>query len=247
MNPYFSFAGVPVARQQAVPVGEHVAEPDQLVAEPVGRVVVVVQVDLHLAEPGPAQLGQGVEVLGLVLLLGVEERVPRAAGRRRRGSGRTAWGTPRPTGRRGRRPAPGRPGRASARSGRLRTTAGGSARPAGAAGGGRGGAGSPAATGQGPASGLPDGPPPPEAGRPQPDGQRDQHAASGNGAEQSRRVSVRPGRGLADGRPDSMAPGEHSSRGGRREHLRPGRTAASGVRGRHHLCRCATPPCSPRN
>ena len=71
------FAVVAPARQQAVAAGEQFLEAEQRGAEVVGGVVVVVQVDLDLAEAGAAEVGQGVEVFRLVLLDGVEERVAR--------------------------------------------------------------------------------------------------------------------------------------------------------------------------
>ena len=47
----------------------------QGLAEVLGRVVIMVQVQLDLAEAGPAEFGQGVEMLGIVLLDREEERV----------------------------------------------------------------------------------------------------------------------------------------------------------------------------
>jgi hypothetical protein len=66
-------AGAAVARQQAVATRQDVGELSQGGAQVVGGVVVVMQVDLDLAEALAAQVRQRVEVFGLVLLGGIEE------------------------------------------------------------------------------------------------------------------------------------------------------------------------------
>jgi hypothetical protein len=66
-----------VAGQQTMAVGEEFLSFEQGRAEVLGRVVIMVQVQvqLNLAEAGPAEFGQGVEMLGIVLLDREEERV----------------------------------------------------------------------------------------------------------------------------------------------------------------------------
>ena len=62
-----------------MPAAQQLGELQERPPQVLGGVAVVVEVDLDLAVPGAAEPGQGVEVLGLVLVDRVEERVPRRA------------------------------------------------------------------------------------------------------------------------------------------------------------------------
>ena len=70
-------AGRAVPCEEAVPVRQGFLEGEQLPAQVIGRVAVVVQMDLDLAIAGAAQLGQAFEVFRLVLFDGKEEGVAR--------------------------------------------------------------------------------------------------------------------------------------------------------------------------
>src|SRR5262249_49493994 len=72
-------AGVLVASEQTVIVDKKFAERDELVAEAVGRVVVVVQVQFDFTEARATQFTERVQQRLLVFLGGIKERV--------------AWGT----------------------------------------------------------------------------------------------------------------------------------------------------------
>ena len=70
-------AGLRVARQRVVAFGQDAREAAQVLAQAVRRVVVVVKVDLDLAEPLAAQFDQRVEMFDAVLLGRKEEAVNR--------------------------------------------------------------------------------------------------------------------------------------------------------------------------
>jgi hypothetical protein len=76
-KPVGQLAAVAVPSQQAVPMGEQLLVIRVQPAQFLGRLAVVVQVDLDLAESLTAKPGKVVEMLGLILLKGVEKRVPR--------------------------------------------------------------------------------------------------------------------------------------------------------------------------
>jgi len=57
--------------------GERLLERQQLAAQVVGRVAVVMQMNFHLAETGPAQLREPIEIIRLIFLDRKEERIAR--------------------------------------------------------------------------------------------------------------------------------------------------------------------------
>jgi hypothetical protein len=72
-----NLTGPAIAGQHPMPLGERVASIEQCGSKIGGRVVVVVEVNLDLAEPGVAQRREYLDQICPVVLHGVEERVPR--------------------------------------------------------------------------------------------------------------------------------------------------------------------------
>ena len=84
------FARVPIPREQAVPIGERPLELFESAAQVLGRVVVVMQMDLDLAEPGPAQLREPSRYSGSYSSAGKKKvcRGPRPSESRKRSKSR---------------------------------------------------------------------------------------------------------------------------------------------------------------
>jgi hypothetical protein len=64
-----------IVPEQAVPLRENVAKGFKFLAHPLGRISIVVQMNLDVAVAPTAQVRQAIEIFCVVLLLGIEERV----------------------------------------------------------------------------------------------------------------------------------------------------------------------------